>query len=132
MLDFESLTLGETAFIESYSGVPLAKFDEDETPMGRMMIAMVTVMQRRNGQPNYHVAQAEALTIAQAQQVLAPDDDEPAPEPAPAVSSPPAPEPAPAPAPAVSSQPLHTAQHVAAPAASPTPAPPAPAAALGE
>lgn len=77
MIDFNTLTLGEAAFIERHAGVPMAKFGDDDTPKMRMMTALVVVTKRREGDPQYSVAAAEQLTLAEANQIVGMDDDEP-------------------------------------------------------
>lgn len=69
-LDINKLTLGEVDFIERYSKLPLAKFSDPETPKTRLMIAMATVVKRRDGNPQYSTTEAEALTLGEAQDIV--------------------------------------------------------------
>ncbi|QKS15597.1 hypothetical protein HUN59_04630 [Curtobacterium sp. Csp2] len=75
-LDLDTLTLGEVAFIERYADVPLSSFGDDDVPKGRMMIAIVTVTKRRDGNPQYSPAEAEKLTLAEANKIVGAGEDE--------------------------------------------------------
>lgn len=121
-LDFTTLTLGETAFIEKYAETPLSKFSDPETPKTRMMIALVVVTKRREGNPTYTTLAAEQLTLKEAKAIISggEDDDDaelaiPSDLPATALVADPEPTPEPTPEPAPVAPVYVTAPDSAAP-----------------
>ncbi|MCU1530123.1 MAG: hypothetical protein JWP75_3886 [Frondihabitans sp.] len=75
-LDFNTLTLGEAAFVETYGGVPVAKLEDEDTPTMKATIALVTIVKRRNGFPRYSTVEAEQLALSDLEDILGDDEDD--------------------------------------------------------
>ncbi|MFT4051098.1 MAG: hypothetical protein QM677_02470 [Microbacterium sp.] len=76
MIDFDSLTLGEIAFIEDLSGQPISELAEDDAPKGKGLAAIATVVKRRSGEPAFTFNQALALTVAEVNTLLGMGEEE--------------------------------------------------------
>lgn len=74
--DFETLTLGEVAFIENMSERSISEISDDGAPVGKSLAAIVTVIKRRSGEPGYKFNQALGLSLTEASAYLQSDDEE--------------------------------------------------------
>lgn len=70
MLDVNSLTLGEVAFIEDMAGESISGLGEDSTPKGKLLAALVVVTKRRDGEPQFKFGDALALTMSEAMEAI--------------------------------------------------------------
>ncbi len=52
-MNINELTLGELASIEMWSGQPLSHLGDEDKPQMRLTGALVTVLKRRNGEPQF-------------------------------------------------------------------------------
>jgi hypothetical protein len=75
MIDINSLTLGEVAKVEDLSGLPIAAFGNEDKPKGLALAALSFVWKRRS-EPTFTWNSAQALTIAEANEILGISDDE--------------------------------------------------------
>lgn len=82
MLDISTLTIGEIAKIEDLSGQAVSALENDETPKGLLLGALVFVFKRRGrtpeepGDPTFKWNQALATPLTEAQEYLGIGDDE--------------------------------------------------------
>lgn len=74
--DFENLTIGEIDFIEKTIGRSASTIGRDETPQGALLMALVTVFKRRNGEPQFTTVDASLLTLSEANAIIGGDEDE--------------------------------------------------------
>lgn len=72
--DATSLTLGEIAFIEDYSGLPLAELSNESAPKGRLLAGMAYVIMKRDN-PKFTIAAAEKLTLKEATALIGTDEE---------------------------------------------------------
>jgi hypothetical protein len=73
-LNFEHLTLGELAEVEDRAGVSVTSLDDPTAPKIKAMIALAYVIKRREDRA-FTYGQAEALTMADLNGIIAGDDD---------------------------------------------------------
>lgn len=92
MIDLDSLTLGELAKIEDLSGQPIGDFADDGKPKGKALAAVALIIKRRTGFPQFTWNEAQALTMAETNELLGLDDDEDTPAPKASTSPQPQPE----------------------------------------
>jgi hypothetical protein len=76
MFDYESLTLGEVAFIESQSHQSISAIASEEAPKGNALAAIVTVIKRRNGEPGYKFNEALKVSLKEATALLGIGEEE--------------------------------------------------------
>jgi hypothetical protein len=74
--DFDSLTLGEVSFLEKTSGLGLGEISNDDAPRGDLLIAMVTIVKRRTGSPQFTTVDASQLTLTEANAIIGSAEDE--------------------------------------------------------
>ncbi|GAA0959153.1 hypothetical protein [Frigoribacterium faeni] len=74
--DFESLTLGEVAFLEKTTGLSLGSIGDDDAPKGDLLMALVVIVKRRTGSPEYTTVDAAQLTLTAANAIIGLGDDE--------------------------------------------------------
>lgn len=81
-IDIRALTLGEVAYVERRTGVPLTEFGQPGSPMAAPLAAMAGVLLYRTGRwatPEAAQDAAESLTLEQAQTlILTESEDDPA------------------------------------------------------
>lgn len=75
MFDINTLTLGEVAKVEEISGQAITSVGDAKTPKARLMCGLAFVIQRRS-LPGYTLKLAEALTLAEAQEIIGWNDDD--------------------------------------------------------
>ena len=73
---FDSLTLGEVAFIEDTSGLSIASIANEEAPKGKSLAALVTVAKRRSGEPNFSLMDAMNMPLSEANALLAQSEED--------------------------------------------------------
>lgn len=76
MFDFDSLTLGEVAFIEDLSGLPISAIADADMPKGKALAAVVTVAKRRNGQPDFKFNDALKVPMSEVNALLGISEEE--------------------------------------------------------
>lgn len=74
--DFDSLTLGEVALIEELSGQSIGSIADEGAPKGKAMAAIVMVIKRRTGEPDYQFNQALMVPLSEANALLTPAEEE--------------------------------------------------------
>lgn len=75
MFDVSKLTLGEIAKFEDLSNMSINMLEKDEAPKGRALAALAFVVKRRTGDPKFTWAEAQDLTIDQANKIIGFTDD---------------------------------------------------------
>lgn len=70
MFDFDSLTLGEVAFIESLSEQSISSIADEDSPKGKALAAIVTVIKRRTGHPDFKFNDALNVPLSEANTLL--------------------------------------------------------------
>lgn len=70
MFDVSKLTLGEIAKFEDLSNMSINMLEKDEAPKGRALAALAFVVKRRTGDPKFTWAEAQDLTIDQANKII--------------------------------------------------------------
>jgi hypothetical protein len=68
----EHLTLGELAQLEELSGVSMTEMGDTSAPKAKFLTALAYLAKRRND-PSFTFSQAEALTVAELNEVLGAD-----------------------------------------------------------
>ena len=71
----DELKLSEIAEVERLGGRSIASLGEDDTPRGRMLQALASVIKRRED-PNYKFEEAGNLTMSDALSLITGDDDD--------------------------------------------------------
>lgn len=74
--DFDSLTLGEVATIEDLSGQSISSIADEGSPKGKALAAIVMVVKRRSGEPDFTFNKALALPLSEANSFIGGSDDE--------------------------------------------------------
>ncbi len=72
-MNINDLTLGEMAFAEDLAGMPLSALGDDNLPKTRLLIALVTVIKKREN-PGFNVKDAEGMTMTELSEILNFDD----------------------------------------------------------
>lgn len=75
MFDVNKLTLGEIAKFEDLSNMSINMLEKDEAPKGRALAALAFIVKRRTGDPKFTWAEAQELTIDQANKIIGFTDD---------------------------------------------------------
>jgi len=76
MFDYSTLTLGEVAFIEDLSGLSISSIADEEMPKGKAMAALVTVLKRRTGHPDFKFNDALQVSMAEVNELMGIDESE--------------------------------------------------------
>jgi len=76
MFDFDSLTLGEVAFIEDLSGMSIGSIADEEMPKGKALAALITVLKRRTGYPEFKFNDALNVPMSEVNSLLGFDKEE--------------------------------------------------------
>lgn len=76
MFDFDSLTLGEVAFIEDLSGMSISSIADADMPKGKALAAVVTVAKRRAGQPDFKFNDALKVPMSEVNALLGLGEEE--------------------------------------------------------
>lgn len=76
MFDINKLTLGEIAKFEDLANCSVDMLERTETPKGKALAALAFVIKRRTGDPKFTWAQAQELTMTEAQEILGIGDDD--------------------------------------------------------
>lgn len=76
MFDYSTLTLGEVAFIEDLSGLSIGSIADEDMPKGKAMAALVTVLKRRTGFPDFKFNDALNVSMAEVNELMGLDESE--------------------------------------------------------
>ena len=75
MSAFDNMTLGEIDFIETFTGTPIGKLNDEDRPQAKSLIAMAAVIKKRED-PSFTVEDATKLTMTQLQEIIGTDEDD--------------------------------------------------------